>query len=229
MRKSLSHLLTCSSGPKPQCLITWINCMSVSSAGEVHAQVAATARAGHSSDWQHSQHEQQDSNETTQLPFDEQQLPQQQSLSFESLLDCLQQHKPPAQLSASSTRGTKRYRATRSSCSASTAATNPSANPSSSSNVPQHTSLPPHIVVLDEIDNIAKKSLSDLVQLFKLPHQPGVSVLVVGIANSIDLTERALPELRLQLVTPRLVTFNAYTAQQLGAILDTIVQQMPCK
>lgn len=203
--------------------------MSVSSAGEVHAQVAATARAGHSSDWQHSQHEQQDSNETTQLPFDEQQLPQQQSLSFESLLDCLQQHKPPAQLSASSTRGTKRYRATRSSCSASTAATNPSANPSSSSNVPQHTSLPPHIVVLDEIDNIAKKSLSDLVQLFKLPHQPGVSVLVVGIANSIDLTERALPELRLQLVTPRLVTFNAYTAQQLGAILDTIVQQMPCK
>jgi cell division control protein 6 len=84
-------------------------------------------------------------------------------------------------------------------------------------------------VVLDEIDNIAKKSLPDLVQLFKLPHEPGVSVLVVGIANSIDLTERTLPELRLQLVTPSLITFNAYSAKQLGAILNSLLQQLPTK
>ena len=56
-----------------------------------------------------------------------------------------------------------------------------------------------------------------------------LQVLVVGIANSIDLTERTLPELKLQLVTPRLITFNAYTSRQLATILESVVQQLPCK
>jgi len=213
-------------------LVTWVNCMSVSSAGEVYAQVAATAAAGCSSDWQHQQHDQQQDEQPDTLSAcdDNQQHQQreQQSISFAALLDCLQQQQATSshssKASSKSTPAPKRYRAKRSRGSSSTSDSNPGAITSSTSS-----SLQSHIIVLDEVDNIAKKSLSDLVQLFKLPYEAGVQVLVVGIANSIDLTERTLPELKLQLVTPRLITFSAYTTTQLAAILDSLLQQLPCK
>jgi Cdc6-like AAA superfamily ATPase len=209
--------------------------MSVSSPGEVFAHIAATARAGRSSnDWQQQQQQQH-----PDRLDDEQQLPlydgqphkeqQQQSMSFDALLDCLQQqHMQAAHPNSSSkpSKGTKRYRAARSTPRSSTSAAAACDNSSSSSSNLQQ---PPHIVVLDEIDNIAKHSLPGMVQLFKLPYTPGVSVMVVGIANSIDLTERTLPELRLQLVTPRLITFSAYTAQQLAAILERVLDQLPSR
>lgn len=206
VRKTLSHLVS-SSAQQPQCLVTWVNCMSVSSAGEVYAQVAATARAGHSSTtgWHQQQPPQSSSDDADDaLPlFDTQQSlaaqqQQQQSVSFEALLDCLQQqqrhHKRVSSHSSrqpsstgTASRGTKRYRAARDPSSQAASSLTSITNSSGSSSQAQQ-SPSPHIVVLDEIDNIAKKSLPDLVQLFKLPHEPGVSVLVVGIANSIDLT-----------------------------------------
>jgi hypothetical protein len=63
--------------------------------------------------------------------------------------------------------------------------------------------------------------------LFMLPHQPGVRALVIGIANSIDLTERALPALKLRGCTPALVAFPAYTAAQAAAILKACLAQLP--
>jgi hypothetical protein len=44
-------------------------------------------------------------------------------------------------------------------------------------------------------------------------------VLVIGIANSIDLTDRALPALKLRGCSPSLLCFPAYTAAQMSAIL----------
>lgn len=86
-----------------------------------------------------------------------------------------------------------------------------------------------YIVVLDEIDNLAKKSTAALVQLFLLPHEPGLQVLLIGIANSIDLTERTLPELKLKLVSPELICFPAYSTKQLAAILAACMEALPCK
>lgn len=62
--------------------------------------------------------------------------------------------------------------------------------------------------------------------LFMLPHQPGVRALVIGIANSIDLTERALPALKLRGCTPTLVPFPAYTTAQVMAILRSCLEQV---
>lgn len=240
VRKSLTHLLSSSSSsaPQPQCLVTWVNCMSVSSAGEVYAQVAATARAGRSDNWQQhqGQHTQpqdsyhQDEDEAGQLPFEgqQQQLQQQQSMSFEALLECLRQPtQQPSTTQQLHTSSSTTSSSTRKRCRAARTSSSKASSKASSGSTPQVPA--PHIVVLDEVDNIAKKSLPDLVQLFRLPHEPGVRLLLVGIANSIDLTERTLPELRLALVTPRLLTFNAYSAAQLGAILDAVAQQMPCR
>lgn len=237
VRKSLCNLLNGNTQslqrPGSSVLVTWVNCMSVSSAGEVYAQVAATATAGCSNDWQHQQHyQQQDEQPDTLSACDDKQQHQQreqQSISFAALLDCLQQQQVTSshssKASSKTTPAPKRYRAKRTRGSSSTSDSNPGTTTTSSTS----SSLQSHIIVLDEVDNIAKKSLSDLVQLFKLPYEAGVQVLAVGIANSIDLTERTLPELKLQLVTPRLITFSAYTTTQLAAILDSLLQQLPCK
>jgi len=62
-----------------------------------------------------------------------------------------------------------------------------------------------------------------------LPHQPGVRTLVVGIANSIDLTERALPALKLRGCTPTLIAFPAYTTAQVVSIIKACLEQVPEK
>lgn len=60
-----------------------------------------------------------------------------------------------------------------------------------------------------------------------LPHQPGARVFVIGIANSIDLTERALPALKLRGCTPALVPFPAYSTAQVAGILGACLEQLP--
>eukprot|EP00775_Hariotina_reticulata_P008574 gene8574-8756_t len=63
----------------------------------------------------------------------------------------------------------------------------------------------------------------------ELDQTPEVRVLLIGIANSIDLTERMLPELKLKMVSPTLICFPAYTSKQLTNILTACVAQLPCK
>ena len=86
-----------------------------------------------------------------------------------------------------------------------------------------------HVIVLDEIDNLMKKGSQDVFDLFMLPHQPNVRILVIGIANSIDLTERALPELKLLGCTPELVCFPAYTTKQISSILHKSLESLPAR
>jgi cell division control protein 6 len=59
-----------------------------------------------------------------------------------------------------------------------------------------------------------------------LPHHPGVRALVIGIANSIDLTERALPALKLRGCTPSLLAFPAYSTAQVSGILKACLEQV---
>ncbi|GBF91534.1 hypothetical protein Rsub_04274 [Raphidocelis subcapitata] len=82
-------------------------------------------------------------------------------------------------------------------------------------------------VVLDELDALVGKGQQGVYELFMLPHQPGVRALVVGIANSIDLTERALPALKLRGCTPTLVAFPAYSTAQVVGIITTCLEQLP--
>lgn len=85
------------------------------------------------------------------------------------------------------------------------------------------------VVVLDEMDNLVAKSQQEVYNLFMLPHLPGAQVLLVGIANSIDLTDRALPALTLRGCTPTLVCFPAYTTSQLSTILKATLERLPNK
>jgi Cdc6-like AAA superfamily ATPase len=247
--------------------VTWINCMSVTTAGEVFAQIAdaATRSSSCSSSnrsgnrLRHLDGPDSDDEDAQDEPFPAANS-QLQPIAYKQLLECLRAAGPqPGGNGTSSRPAPKSYRAGRQATKAASntsgtitpaagstepskgtkrsssgsskangdAPASASASPSSLPQQQQQQQL--HIVVLDEIDSIAKRSVAELVRFFLLPHEPGVALLLVGIANCIDLTERALPQLRLQLATPRLITFPAYSAAQLARILEGAAAQLPCK
>ncbi|RLO09961.1 hypothetical protein DYB28_008166, partial [Aphanomyces astaci] len=79
-------------------------------------------------------------------------------------------------------------------------------------------------LILDEIDVLLQgKGERDLYQLFEWAHHPFSSVIFVGIANSIDLTERCLPLLKSNDCKPVSVVFAPYSYD---AICDILKQRV---
>ncbi|KAF0685051.1 Aste57867_23080 [Aphanomyces stellatus] len=80
------------------------------------------------------------------------------------------------------------------------------------------------LLVMDEIDILLKgKGENDLYRLFEWAHHPFSSVIFVGIANSIDLTERYLPLLRSRECNPLSIVFQPYGYD---AIMDIMKQRI---
>lgn len=53
-----------------------------------------------------------------------------------------------------------------------------------------------YVVILDELDQLLSKHQQVLYSLFEWAAAPGSKLILVGIANALDLTERFLPRLR---------------------------------
>jgi cell division control protein 6 len=95
------------------------------------------------------------------------------------------------------------------------------------------------VLVVDELDQLLTKLQGGsgngaggrkqgggqdlLYQLFELPCKPNSSFVLIGIANSIDLTDRFLPRLRHRNCEPQLVVFPPY---QYGALLAVLVRSL---
>ncbi|GMM30372.1 AAA family ATPase [Martiniozyma asiatica (nom. inval.)] len=80
------------------------------------------------------------------------------------------------------------------------------------------------ILVLDEMDNITNKSQQSLFELFSwasniksFSNKP--SLILIGIANALDLTDRFLPRLRANRINPQVVQFLPYTAEQINQVI----------
>jgi Cdc6-like AAA superfamily ATPase len=250
VRKVLQQLLA--SHPDAA-TITWVNCMSINTASEVYAQIAASAD-GSSNFTPLPATTSSNSSAISSSCLDDDDLTADinncSSISsscstgvttYQQLVERL--GKPPSSSSTSSRAAPKSYRASRSSSkqqqvsrrnendAAPTTRTpgNKRSTAKDQQATPNSIISRRHIIVLDEIDNLAKKSHADLVQLFLLPQQPGLQLLLVGIANSIDLTERTLPELKLRMASPQLLCFPAYSTKQLGCILAACMEALPAK
>ncbi|KAH9116262.1 hypothetical protein AeMF1_009793 [Aphanomyces euteiches] len=79
-------------------------------------------------------------------------------------------------------------------------------------------------LILDEIDILLRgKGESNLYRLFEWAHHPESSMVFIGIANSIDMTERYLPLLRQRDCKPLSVVFQPYNYD---AILDILKQRI---
>ncbi|GMG41911.1 unnamed protein product [Ambrosiozyma monospora] len=84
------------------------------------------------------------------------------------------------------------------------------------------------ILVLDELDNIVTKSQQTLFELFSWAstltdstNDRTTQLILIGIANALDLTDRFLPRLRSNRISPELVQFLPYTADQIKAVITT--------
>jgi len=77
------------------------------------------------------------------------------------------------------------------------------------------------LVVLDEIDQLDCKSQEILYTLFEWPSLPNSRLVLIGIANALDLTDRILPRLQSHVrCRPQLLHFPPYSKDQIVTILQ---------
>eukprot|EP01122_Echinamoeba_exundans_P008259 TRINITY_DN270_c0_g1_i2.p1 TRINITY_DN270_c0_g1~~TRINITY_DN270_c0_g1_i2.p1 ORF type:complete len:366 (+),score=82.82 TRINITY_DN270_c0_g1_i2:636-1733(+) len=77
------------------------------------------------------------------------------------------------------------------------------------------------VIVLDEIDHLLTSQVKKMLlyRLYELPHVKNSRVIVAGIANTLDLPQRLLPNLSKKNMTPETINFKSYTAEQIVAIV----------
>lgn len=73
--------------------------------------------------------------------------------------------------------------------------------------------------MLDEIDQLDSKNQSVLYTIFEWPAKLNSKLILIGIANALDLTDRILPRLQVRCeLKPKLMHFAPYNRQQLVQI-----------
>ncbi|XP_071584738.1 cell division control protein 6 homolog [Heliangelus exortis] len=83
------------------------------------------------------------------------------------------------------------------------------------------------LLVLDELDQLESKGQDVLYTLFGWPQLPSSRLVLVGLANALDLTDRTLSRLGARPTgSPRLLHFTPYTREQLTAILQERLGQV---
>ncbi|CAH2066504.1 unnamed protein product, partial [Iphiclides podalirius] len=80
------------------------------------------------------------------------------------------------------------------------------------------------LLVLDEIDQLDSRRQSVLYTVFEWPAQFAARVVLVGVANALDLTERTLPRLQARCsLRPRTLHFAPYSKQQIVDIFVSVL------
>ena len=86
---------------------------------------------------------------------------------------------------------------------------------------------PVYVVTLDEIDHLLTLDLEILYSLFEWSIHRYSRLILVGIANALDLTDRFLPRLKARNLKPQLLPFLPYTAPQIASVITTKLQTLP--
>ncbi|TGZ84897.1 cell division control protein Cdc6 [Ascodesmis nigricans] len=81
-----------------------------------------------------------------------------------------------------------------------------------------------YILVLDEIDHLLTQD--HLSTLFSLSFNPSSRLLLIGIANALDLTDRFLPRLKARGLEPELLPFLPYTAAQISQVITSRLRSL---
>lgn len=78
---------------------------------------------------------------------------------------------------------------------------------------------PSVVVVLDEVDQLDSRNQTVLYSLFELPRLKDSRLILFGIANALDLTDRAVPHLQAYGCRPELLHFAPYSQDEIASIL----------
>ncbi|XP_074303064.1 cell division control protein 6 homolog B-like isoform X1 [Silene latifolia] len=83
------------------------------------------------------------------------------------------------------------------------------------------------VLIIDELDYLITSDREVLHELFMLTMMPFSKCILIGIANAIDLAERFLPRLQSLNCKPAVLTFRAYTKDQIQRILQERLMALP--
>ena len=85
---------------------------------------------------------------------------------------------------------------------------------------------PIYIVTLDEIDHLLTLDLEIIYSLFEWSLDRSSCLILIGIANALDLTDRFLPRLKARNLKPQLLPFLPYTASQIASVITTKLKNL---
>jgi cell division control protein 6 len=83
-----------------------------------------------------------------------------------------------------------------------------------------------YVVTLDEIDHVLSLDLEILYKLFEWSLQKTCHLILIGIANALDLTDRFLPRLKARNLKPQLLPFLPYSAAQIKTVITTRLKSL---
>ncbi|CAA2980218.1 cell division control 6 homolog B [Olea europaea subsp. europaea] len=83
------------------------------------------------------------------------------------------------------------------------------------------------LIIADELDYLITKDRAVLHDLFMLTTMPFSRCILIGIANAIDLADRFLPKLQSLNCKPMVITFRAYSKDQIITILKQRLMALP--
>ncbi|KAK7555900.1 P-loop containing nucleoside triphosphate hydrolase protein [Phyllosticta citricarpa] len=83
-----------------------------------------------------------------------------------------------------------------------------------------------YVFILDEVDYLLELDLELLYNVFEWSMQPKSSLVLLGIANALDFTDRFLPRLKSRGLKPRLLPFMPYTAAQIGSVITSKLKSL---
>ena len=83
-----------------------------------------------------------------------------------------------------------------------------------------------YVVVLDEMDHLLTLELELVYALFEWSLQKTSQLVLIGIANALDLTDRFLPRLKARNLTPQLLSFLPYAAPQIHSIITSRLRSL---
>ena len=83
-----------------------------------------------------------------------------------------------------------------------------------------------YLVTLDEIDHLLTADAEVLQSLFEWSLHSKSTLLLIGIANALDLTDRSLPQLKAKNLKPRLLPFMPYNAAQISSVITNRLRSL---
>ncbi|XP_042040624.1 cell division control protein 6 homolog B-like [Salvia splendens] len=83
------------------------------------------------------------------------------------------------------------------------------------------------LVVADELDYLITKDRAMLHDLFMLTTMPFSRCILLGVANAIDLADRFIPKLQTLNCKPMVITFCAYSKDQIINIIQERLKALP--
>lgn len=83
-----------------------------------------------------------------------------------------------------------------------------------------------YVVTLDEVDHLLELDIDTLYNIFEWSLQKSSGLVLVGIANALDFTDRFLPRLKSRGLKPHLLPFLPYSAAQISSVVTSKLRSL---